>query len=97
LTKPKFTPGPLVPWIKGNTIEVQDSKGKSVIKWPGFDSCDFDIETQKANANLFASSPELYRELEDMIELLKDLGVITFSKLIVRIEELLAKVRGESE
>lgn len=91
----KFTPGP---W-EWNLIERDSS-------WPGLYSAEehqpltfgWDGEEgiyldNKFDSYLISVAPDLYLELENLIELLKLLGA--GKATILRIEKLLSKARGE--
>ena len=56
-------------------IEVQDAKGRSIVPWPGFDSCDLPKKERFANARLIAAAPVLLAALKLVSRnLFNDLG-----------------------
>lgn len=84
-TEMSHTPGPwrvyegkLRPRFPTHILEVQDSKGRAVVPWTGFDACDVPKSQRKANARLIAAAPEL---LEALREIAKGEGAFSLDPL----------------
>jgi len=82
----KFTPGP---WINEETA-VAGPDGTLTVALLNTGNKDF-----KANARLIAAAPDLYELLQEVLD--GDQSEIWSSQLQLRIEETLAKARGEHE
>ena len=98
MNKPKFTP---VPWhVEDNGLCVSDSNGVVLF----LSDRPYGDETDRADINLAAAAPEMYAELEDILNALENLpqfmpGVdlpAVFDKKI-ELRKLLRKARGESD
>lgn len=100
MTDTKFTPAPWVIYKSrhdyGQTIYIKDSNesNSNVIASMRY--------KDEENANLIASAPEMYAELEDVLHYLdclltgdKDKQKICLLGLIREIDELLKKARGK--
>ena len=57
------TPTPWVAFIGGSTIAVHDEHGRPVVQWNGFDSSDFKLRTQAANARLIVRAVNAHDDL----------------------------------
>lgn len=97
--KTNFTPGTWKGFIVGKPIVVSSNSisGPEIctVKGSGLNAV-ADFEERKANANLIAAAPEMYKELNILADCLKMVDPKLWAKEIKGIEELLKKARGES-
>lgn len=98
----KFTPAP---WIymdgdsfeKDTVITTEDRIDNGTIPICEMDTCFTGSigDEQEANAALIAAAPEMYEMLDEISDGLLDAGGFGNCALAKRIEQLLAKARGE--
>lgn len=88
MNQAKFTKGP---WIVGGLLQT------AVEKETGFGICNMQLSepVDINNAKLIACAPEMYEMLDEISDGLLDAGGYGNCALAKRIEQLLAKARGE--
>ncbi len=100
MTEAKFTKGPWTEYlVASNIVEVHNSDGLEVVNWQGFDgNGNFSNQTVEANALLIAAAPEMYEMLAEIMHNLEcgnSDHIEINDALIPRVQDLLAKARGE--
>ena len=103
MTQTKFTPGPY--WVMDYEVMAYGPNGiKLAIADTKVYSQNKDIETELANAHLFAAAPEMYEMLKRIIANYQEASSIAelegyetkYEQDKYFVESLLAKARGES-
>jgi hypothetical protein len=87
----KFTEGKWTAFIGNGVIAIDDSQGRAIINWPGFDGECFSFSKKKANAHLIAAAPDMYA----MLEMLVNGDSINDHSIEKEVISLLTKARGE--
>ena len=98
MSETKFTKGE---WAKRDNaigiIDDSDTQSYGMIRFIcHVDKYDFESEWQ-ANAHLIATAPDMYKELDKLLEILNHETKSVTSLDVCRIEKLLAKARGEQQ
>ncbi len=84
--------------VDGETAFDIQSENGTVVHWLGFDDTDFNHNQNKANANLIAMAPKMYRMLKG-VSSLRDLDAGSAIDWLLdntdEINSLLSEARGE--
>ncbi len=92
MSKHKFTPGPWHDYQYMLASAIEDANARKICD---MSESDFSLDEDEANARLIAVAPEMYKEMERLSALFRKNAIYLDER--EKIENILRKVRGESE